>query len=528
MIPGGNDSYGAGLSAGGAQVIGQSQGLNDLVKLGMARQKQKQQRLWNAPLQNIDTSKIKASDVAPIMDAYKDYRDKAMQANLEPDMQAKYQLMTDSNNSYIKAMDLSRVSQDSQNKLQELRGIAKDPNFDPTGIDDYNKYLGQYEKATSGSQEENDAESHLSFQRYQKIDPAKMDQAINAEVQKSAYMDMNQNAPGAVKDMHYQEKKVASFQTMLGTLGNFSDANTATKNMFAKQGADILSNPGNTQYLQNLKGMGNIDPSNPEQVGRANYVYHKIEGLKGATVTKDSHTYPGKGLNISMGGQPDAVNSGAINNVSSPVGFGIEDSEQSLTNHPYETALDYKNNWGGNKQGSAPGGWAFNLSTGKRELMPAMSNLKIIGNADVAHYKPGTPLALLDGKGKATGSTDAGQAPLSRNMRQMLKDQPNGELAKHTYTADETHVIATVPDPTNPGHTKEVHLLYPTHQMNEVKDFAPGKKNSPEAAANANSREAVRSARKDNNDANPANDAKVERRSGGAILKTLPGYNKSK
>ena len=419
MIPGGNDSFGTGISAGGAQVMGQSAGLNDLVKLGMARQKQRQQRLPNVPTQNIDTSQLKMPDVPEIIQGVQTYRDKSMQANLENNPQARYELLTQANNALAQVQQKIDISKNSQAKLQSFRSNIANPNFDHTQDDDYNKGLSDYETSKSGSAEEKAAELRLPLTHYTKVDVPGIEKALNNEVYKSAQMDINQNAPGAVKDMHYNEKRVASGQSMMATLNNFSMSNKATDNMFISQGKDLLSNPGNDQHLQNLKSKYNIDLEDPSQVGQANYIDHKVEGLKQFNINKRSQLYPGKGLSINLGEQeqPDAL---PLNNA--PEYIKAHQTGENGAAGIVQT-LKYDKNASGLSETNLPNGNYYNPKTNGMEIHNSLTNVHGVGGAtSIWQFKPGVQFTK-DVNGNSV-NRDANEGAVSDHMIKQSETDP--------------------------------------------------------------------------------------------------------
>ena len=523
MIPGGNDSFGTGISAGGAQVMGQSAGLNDLVKLGMARQKQRQQRLPNVPTQNIDTSQLKMADLPEIMQGVQTYRDKSMQANLENNPQSRYELDTQANNALAQVQQKIDQSKNSQAKLQSFRSNIANPNFDHTQDDDYNKGLSAYEISKSGSAEEKEAEANLPLTHYTKVDVPGIEKALNNEVYKSAQMDINQNAPGAVKDMQYNEKRVASGQSMMATLNNFSMSNKATNNMFDSQGKDILSNPGNDQYLQNLKSKYNIDLEDPSQVGQANYIDHKVEGLKQFNINKRSQLYPGKGLSINLGEQkqPDGE-SQALNGIETPGGVGdinaskkeIEANGGTLPNTPTTYRMNYNRYLSsGGKSTTIAGGPVFTVSDGKTILAHPGTKFHMVGTSDQYKFKEGQTINGYKMDGGYANSKTA----------KYIDAHPNSEIANKFTNVNITHGYMEFPSEDGGVTTREV--FAPTENV-DTKSLGKSTGKGEEAKVNADNKNFVNGIRVESNKANPNNQADIQRSYKGKM--PLPGYKKSK
>jgi len=522
MIPGGNDSFGTGISAGGAQVMGQSAGLNDLVKLGMARQRQRQVRPWNAPLQNIDTSKIKGVDAENIANFVNKGRDEYIAGNSSNDPTERYRHQTLSDNYMAQASELSRQSQDNNEKLKNFRTLAQGENVDPTLVDGINKKLRRFELAQSGTKESDDAEADMGdFRKYQKVDMSKLDMDARSLYEKQK-IDTPSNMLG-FQDVHSDERMHVNTTAMYHHYADYGRYNTAADNQFKQMGQEAMADPNNKTLIANLATRYPIDPTNPAQVGYAIKANDQYNTAKGYHIEGDHIIKPTRPTIFNIGGQQAPPEAQSLNGIQTPGGVGninatkqqIADNGGELPTVKTKYKMDYNNYFGsGGKKATVAGGSVFSVADGKTLDVPPATEISMVGTSNQYKFKDGV---VFNGH-----KMDGGYANASTAKK--IEEDPNSATAKNFTKVNIIHGYITLPgEDGNPPVKKEVFM--PTENAPDQTIFGKTSGKSTEAKSNAYNQKEIQGQRIKSNQANPTHEANIEQSFKG---KTLPGYKKSK
>ncbi|QMV49790.1 MAG: hypothetical protein [Cryophage ML09] len=400
MIPGGNDSFGTGISAGGAQVMGQSAGLNDLVKLGMARQRQRQVRPWNAPLQNIDTSKIKGVDAENIANFVNKGRDEYIAGNSSNDPTERYRHQMLSDNYMAQASELSRQSQDNNEKLKNFRTLAQGENVDPTLVDGINKKLRRFELAQSGTKESDDAEADMGdFRKYQKVDMSKLDMDARSLYEKQK-IDTPSNMLG-FQDVHSEERMHVNTTAMYHHYADYGRYNTAADNQFKQMGQEAMADSNNKTLIANLATRYPIDPTNPAQVGYAIKANDQYNTAKGYHVEGDHIIKPPHPISITIGGQDNGTVNQGPSNITVPMSGTNPDGTPQNAN----ATLNYDKTYGNHNWKGGVAGHIFDADNSQWVNKKSLSNVNLIGSFHHDFYKDDITQKrmLTDENGKFTG-----------------------------------------------------------------------------------------------------------------------------
>ena len=522
MIPGGNDSFGTGISAGGAQVMGQSAGLNDLVKLGMARQRQRQVRPWNAPLQNIDTSKIKGVDAQNIANFVNKGKDEYISGNMATDPTERYMHQMASDNYMAQASELSRQSQDNNEKLKNFRTLAQGENVDPTLVDGINKKLRRFELAQSGTKESDDAEADMGdFRKYQKVDMSKLDMDARSLYEKQK-IDSPSNMLG-FQDVHSDERMHVNTTAMYHHYADYGRYNTAADNQFKQMGQEAMADTNNKTLIANLATRYPIDPTNPAQVGYAIKANDQYNTAKGYHIEGDHIIKPTRPTIFNIGGQQTEQDSQGLNGIITPGGVGnINASQKAIADNGGElptVKTQYRMNYdrifgNGGKKITVAGGPVFTVADGKTIDAHPGTEFKMVGTSYKYKFNPGT---VINGH-----KMDGGYA--NAKTEQYIEDHPTSAMAKNFTKVNITHGYMTSPGEDGNG-PQEKEVFYPSANLPRNALFGKTSGKSIEANSNANNNTYLKNLTIKNNQANPTNEANIKESFNG---KTLPGYKKSK
>ena len=521
MIPGGNDSFGTGISAGGAQVMGQSAGLNNLVKVAMQRPRNPQ-KPWNAPLQNIDTSKIKGSDAENIANFVNKGRDEYIAGNSSNDPTERYRHQMASDNYMAQASELSRQSQDNNDKLKNFRTLAQNENVDPTLVDGINKKLRRFELAQSGTKESDDAEADMGdFRKYQKVDMSKLDMDARSLYEKQK-IDSPSNMLG-FQDVHSDERMHVNTTAMYHHYADYGRYNTAADNQFKQMGQEAMADPNNKTLIANLATRYPIDPTNAAQVGYAIKANDQYNTAKGYHIEGDHIIKPTRPTIFNIGGQQAPTESQALNGIITPGGVGnINASQKAIADNGGElptVKTQYRMNYdrifgNGGKKATLAGGSVFSVSDGKTLEVPPATEMDMVGTSNQYKFKDGV---VFNGH-----KMDGGYANASTVKK--IEDDPNGATAKNFTKVNITHGYMTFPsEDGNPPVRKQV--FYPTENLPDNQMFGKTSGKSSEAKSNSVIQQSIQNLRIKSNQANPTHEANIEQSFKG---KTLPGYKKSK
>jgi len=420
MIPGGNDSFGTGISAGGAQVMGQSAGLNDLVKLGMARQRQRQVKPWNAPLQNIDTSKIKGVDAQNIANFVNKGKDEYISGNMATDPTERYMHQMASDNYMAQASELSRQSQDNNEKLKNFRTLAQGENVDPTLVDGINKKLRRFELAQSGTKESDDAEADMGdFRKYQKVDMSKLDMDARSLYEKQK-IDSPSNMLG-FQDVHSDERMHVNTTAMYHHYADYGRYNTAADNQFKQMGQEAMADPNNKTLIANLATRYPIDPTNPAQVGYAIKANDQYNTAKGYHIEGDHIIKPPHPMSITIGGQDN----GTVNQGPSNVTVPVSGTNGNGTPQNSNATINYDKTYGNHNWKGGVGGHIYDADNNQWVDKRSISDVNLIGSFHHDFYKDGLqlPRMVTDSKGNAT--SEQAKDPVTGKL---INDPTNGGM----------------------------------------------------------------------------------------------------
>ena len=439
MIPGGNDSFGTGLSAGGAQVMGQSAGLNDLVKLGMARQKQHAQpKPWNVPLENVDTGKIKEVDAPEIINLQQQGRDAWIKGNYSTSIEDryKYQLLSDS--FMAQAQSKSRSSQNEQINVQQAMDRLGDPNIDPERRPMLRQAIDEYRKLPAGTPESEAAFSKIDFSRNQKWNQNDLDKTVNSMAQTQTSQGHWNTLPGLPHERQQTTytSRTADRGATIGEIQRQVEGNETAKSLYTKRGQDIIDNSGNAQYVQNLANQYHIDPKNPIQVAYAQHADQAYNNMGKYSVTSNKLDKDPSHLSITVGnqGQPAAL---PYNNAPEYIKAKQPDGGKGLV-----APISYEANTSGIPDFSnIPNTKAYLPNKNGWATVNGINEARTVGGiGTMSFYKPNAEANGIEaGTGKAV-KRQMNEGAVSQQTLDYIKEHPNSAVAQSVVEKKVYHV----------------------------------------------------------------------------------------
>lgn len=439
MIPGGNDSFGTGISAGGAQVMGQSAGLNDLVKLGMARQRQRAQpKPWNVPLENVDTGKIKEVDAAQIMNLQQQGRDAWLKGNYSTNIEDRYKYQLQSDNFMALASTQARSSQNEQDILKTANERLSDPNIDPSRVPFLRAAIDNFRQQKSGTAESAEALKGLDFTRDQKWNQNELDKTVNGMAQTQTSQGSWNPLPGLSHERQQTTytSRSADRQSLVGEIQRQVEGSNTAKSLYTKRGQDIIDNAGNAQYVQNLANQYGIDPKSAIQVAYAQHADQAYNNMGKYSVTSNKLDKDPSHLSITVGNQnaPAAL---PYNNAPEYIKAKQPSGGKGLV-----APISYQANTSGipdftnipNTKAYLPGKNAWATVNGINEART------VGGIGTMSFYKPNAEANGIEaGTGKAV-KRQMNEGAVSQQTLDYIKEHPNSSVAQSVVEKKVYHV----------------------------------------------------------------------------------------